>query len=105
MLKFTKAKPYSFEVDGKAYALPAMTLDVVEDFDSVLSAPPAEQSRKMMQMLESHADKRTLEAIRKHIPVASSDPDVLKLEDLFLDWAGMRKSAVTPGESERSPEQ
>jgi len=105
MLSFKKATPYSFKVEGKPYTLPAVTLDLLDEFNKVIAAPAKEQGQAMLDLLREQADKRTFEAIKKHIPLQKNSEDDLTLEDLFKDWAGMRDAAVTPGESEGSPVQ
>lgn len=97
MLSFsTDEAKYSFEVDGKPYTLPALTLERLDDVEKVVGAEQSAQSRLVIELFEKLADKRTMTALRK-LPLRN-------LGELFLDWAGVRSGAVTPGESERSPE-
>lgn len=97
MLSFsTDEAKYSFEIDGKPYTLPALTLERLEDVERIVGEEPAKQSRLVVEFYEKVADKRTMTALRK-LPLRN-------LGELFLDWAGVRSGAVTPGESEGSPE-
>lgn len=97
MLSFNAPKPYSFEFDGKPYTIKALTFDDVEEAADVMSLPPAEQSKGLKAFIGKRADARTMKAIG-----SLEIPDV---ERLFLDWTGMSKGAVTPGESEGSPKE
>lgn len=96
MLSFTTTAHYSFEIDGKPYTLPALTLERVDEVQKILAEPIATQNKLVVEFYEKVADKRTYAALRK-LPLRN-------LGELFLDWAGIRSSAVTPGESEGSPE-
>lgn len=93
MLSFT-TQPYSFEVDGSAYALPRLgfgDLETTAEIGASLNANPAEGVKLVRTLLVSRADKRTVAAIDK-----LAIPDVIAL---IKDWIGL-----TPGESQTSGE-
>ena len=98
MLKFSTAESrYSFEVDGKPYTLNALTLDSLDHVKAILAADDKSvQGDMIVDFLEKQSDKRTMTAIRK-LPIKD-------IGVLFQDWAGIVQPAVTPGESEGSPE-
>lgn len=97
MLSFsTDAAKYTFEVDGKPYTLPALTLERLGEVEKIIGESPAKQSQMVVDLFEKVADKRTMTALRK-LPLRN-------LGELFLDWAGLRSGEVSPGESEGSPE-
>ena len=95
MLSLSTAQKYSFEVDGKPYMLPALTFDDVKETVEVMSAAPEAQYDALRGFLEKRTDKRTMQVIGKLALV-----DIFAL---FKDWTGVQ-GAVTPGESEGSPE-
>lgn len=97
MLSFNAPKPYSFEFDGKPYTIKALTFDDVDEASATMSLPPAEQSAGVKAFIAKRADARTMKAI--------GQLEIKDVERLFLDWTGMQKAAVTPGESEGSPVQ
>ena len=99
MLSFNTAdSKYSFEVDGKPYTLNALTLDALDGVNDIIrEADKAKQGEMIVAFLEKQSDKRTMTAIRR-LPIRH-------IGELFQDWAGIVQPAVTPGESEGSPEQ
>lgn len=96
MLSLSTSQKYSFEVDGKPFTLPALTFDDVQETVDVMSAEPADQYNRLRAFLEKRADKRTMQTIGR-LPIG----DIFAL---FKDWTGVQGGAVTPGESEGSPE-
>ena len=92
----TKGNRYSFEVDGKPYSLNALTLDSLEKVQAVMQADAHLQGELIIEFIGSQSDKRTMDVIRK-LPIPN-------IGELFQDWAGIVQPAVTPGESEGSPE-
>lgn len=96
MLSLSTSQKYSFEVDGKPFTLPALTFDDVKETVDVMSAAPEAQYDALRSFLEKRADKRTMQTIGR-LPIR----DIFAL---FTDWTGVQGGAVTPGESEGSPE-
>ena len=89
----TKAyKKYSFEIDGKAYFLPGITLGLVDKIDAVISAGGGEAvgTAAIGLIRDLCPDDRTRKAV-----------DTLEIHDvivLFKDWTG----GLSVGESESS---
>jgi len=88
---FTSAKPYSFEIDGKAYTLPGLSFGDIDVVAEAMTGEPAAQLEAISKILFDRSDQRTQTALKS---LGLGD-----LGTLFSKWAG-----VAPGESSGSPE-
>ena len=88
---FTAAKPYSFEVDSKAFMLPGLSFGDIDVVAEALAGNAGQQLTAAKSILFDRADERTVKAIKS---LGLGD-----LGKLFRKWAG-----VAPGESSSSPE-
>lgn len=88
MLQFTSAPKFTFTLDDKAFALPALTLDLARRLTGAdLAADP--DGSKTVEFFESISDKRTAAVMGKLTPT--------QFTTLLKEWMGS-------GEGSRSAE-
>jgi len=88
---FTSAKPYSFEIDGKAYTLPGLSFGDIDTVAEAMTGDAGQQLNATRDILFGRCNAKTQDAI-KTLAIA-------ELGNLFRKWTG-----VAPGESSSSPE-
>lgn len=97
---------HPFEVDGKTYYLPAVSIEDISGFSELAKLEPTEQARQFRAILEGKALAGKLTWWQK---LTNQNPgrkaveqlSLSQLSELFTEWASASK-AVSPGERSRS---
>lgn len=88
---FESAQPFSFEIDGKPYILPAMSVANAKLIKGLVDASGGDESEAFDDYIKKNSDERTFTAIN-----SLSAPNQAAL---VKQWMGL-----TPGESSASQE-